>query len=198
MDTAKLLYRLTLICGLAPLAIGIGIVATWWVTRWDWLAIAGLFTILGGTLLVIAGALLLIGYLVLAFRHGDRWQAALRAVVAAFVLMAPFPTALAIIAAVEREMFPPRFSVLNSGSQIDGFVISDKTAKIDVGPIPSGATHYGHLWPATGQRVEFHASRDGEEISGIVTERLRHAHSNFVIAFAADGTWTVEEQPDRD
>jgi hypothetical protein len=48
-------YRIALACGLIPLLTGTLIFITWLGTRWQWLEMAGLFTLLLGPFFILAG-----------------------------------------------------------------------------------------------------------------------------------------------
>ena len=61
-------YRVALICGAAPLLIGVSIFILWLITRWDWLMMAGIFTLYGGVAIFVVGVLALARFCWLAFR----------------------------------------------------------------------------------------------------------------------------------
>ncbi|MBN2212236.1 MAG: hypothetical protein JW709_12635 [Sedimentisphaerales bacterium] len=61
-------YRIALIFGFIPLIIGIVIFLLWLATRWDWLMLAGAFTICGGV------AAVTLGFLALAYYYWRRMR----------------------------------------------------------------------------------------------------------------------------
>ncbi len=62
-------YRVAMICGVTPLVVGTSIFALWLVTRWDWLVLAGVYTIYGGTIIFLCGSVALARFYWLAARQ---------------------------------------------------------------------------------------------------------------------------------
>lgn len=92
MNTA---FRVSLACAALPLVAGLAIFAIWLATRWDWLMLAGVFTIYGGLVLICVGVLALATGLWLARsrpNHGKQrpW---LSAAICGVMLIANFPVA---------------------------------------------------------------------------------------------------------
>jgi hypothetical protein len=53
-------YRIALFCGACPLVVGVSVFLLWMAFHWDWLMDAGIWTIVGGILLFMVGAISLI------------------------------------------------------------------------------------------------------------------------------------------
>lgn len=93
-SSPKTFYRFAMFCGIAPLLTGTLIFALWLLARWDWLIPAGIYTIIGGVLLVGAGALSLLVY---AFDAGLRGDSLLKSLVCGAMLLTNFPAAAGIV-----------------------------------------------------------------------------------------------------
>jgi hypothetical protein len=96
----KRAYRLALICGAAPLAVGAAIFLLWLVTRWDQLVVAGVATIYGGVACFAVGLGALVRYYILATRAAEpvpRRKLGSDLAVALLLLFANYPLALGII-----------------------------------------------------------------------------------------------------
>lgn len=99
MNTA---YRVALFCGAFPLFVGISIFVLWLITRWEWLADAGVYTIQGGVLIFWIGAVALASFCWLAYQTPNYprrrlWQSTLAC---AGLLLSNFLVAGAIMFAV--------------------------------------------------------------------------------------------------
>jgi hypothetical protein len=128
------LYTAALLCGLAPLAIGTGIFVLWYLTRWNWLAFAWVFTFLGCVVSVIVGAVCLLFYALAAYRPVPREIFVRRVVIALAALLVNFPVAYLIVIAVTAIQFHSCVVVINEGPDIDRFVVSGACGDIDLGP----------------------------------------------------------------
>jgi hypothetical protein len=96
MASPRLFYRAALICGLAPLATGIGIFLLWLIVGWDWLMAAGVLAIFGGAISTIVGAGCLVAYAIKAARTDCDSHVGVRVTIALTALIINFPVALAI------------------------------------------------------------------------------------------------------
>jgi len=100
---ASHLYRAALLCGAAPLAVGIGILLLWILTRADFLEEAGFWCIAGGTVSVVLGLLLLIVWSQKRDPKSSTWKANLGAIV---LLLINFPAAAGTITVVLALKYP--------------------------------------------------------------------------------------------
>ncbi len=87
------------LCGAIPLVTGSAVFCLWLVTGWDWLCLAGYFTILGGFVLFAAGAGALVRYHFLSARTpGCSPRSVLRRTLGAWILLlGNFPAAAAFV-----------------------------------------------------------------------------------------------------
>lgn len=94
-------YRVALICGALPLLVGISIFVLWLITRWDWLMLAGIYTLYGGVAIFLIGAFALARFCWLAFRTSDlpRRRLWLSTFACSGLLLSNFPVAGGITAA---------------------------------------------------------------------------------------------------
>jgi len=162
-------YWAALFCGAAPLVVGVSIFLTWVVFGWNQLMAAGMFTILGGTALVIAGAI----FLTVHVNQGRlterfRWN---RVYAAAALLLVNFP--LAVVIAVMAVSIYTRYVVTvhnATSSEITSFILDAPGERIELGPIRSGGRarrliaikHDGQLtFEATDGRQVFQGTIEG-------------------------------------
>ena len=134
----KQAYRVALFCGAIPLIVGVSIFLLWLVTRWDWLMLAGVFTIYGGIGLFLIGSVALANYFRLGWRTPELlrrslWRSTLGC---AGLLLSNFVVAAAIIVA---------------GFALDGWLDETKSQQIMNVTEP--------------QRIAFHAL-DNRHLSG--------------------------------
>lgn len=129
--------RVAFLCGLLPLCVGICVFVAWGVTRAPWLEFAGLVTLAAGTLLAIAGLLATAIYAIGARRRAvPRWRA--HAGTAVAVILANFPVALAILAAVNHMFAAYVVSVDNLSSHaIEQLTIDSAQGHYVFGNVPA-------------------------------------------------------------
>ncbi|HEX4145993.1 MAG TPA: hypothetical protein VHY91_21005 [Pirellulales bacterium] len=188
-------YRAALICGLAPLATGVGIFLLWTAVRGDALAFAGLLTILLGTLSVITGGVCLLVYEVKSRRAEPESPIGRRVAIAATALLINFPAALLVVVAVSF-LIPSELTVANEGPEIERFVVSGCGAEKNVGAIAAGKTVVVKILVWHSGILEFHATRAGQEISGTIEGRMTPSSPSFpILDFSPNGDW---ESRDRD
>src|SRR5437773_2930664 len=65
-------YRVAVICGALPLVVGVSIFLLWLITGWDWLMMAGIFTLYGGVAIFVIGAVALARFCWLACRTPEQ------------------------------------------------------------------------------------------------------------------------------
>ena len=174
-----LAYRFAILCGALPLTAGISIFLLWAWTRWDWLELAGIYTIYGGV------GFFLLGMVSLARDFFDAWdrgdfpvsRVLLRTVGAGSLLVANFPVAGALVvsvvefnsryvAIVQNETDHPLHEVRVVGGGCD----------ISFGTIQPGDAVQRTFWIQQDGSLELDANADGaplsETISGYVTNGL--------------------------
>lgn len=107
-DSGRRQYRISLVCGLVPLATGASVYVLWIWTRWDWLRIAGLLTLLIGSGMFLWGLVATLLFAVDALREGrsGRTVIFLKSVLALAILASNFPAAPAILSDVGRRDRP--------------------------------------------------------------------------------------------
>jgi hypothetical protein len=107
-SSARRHYRNALACGVMPMATGTAIWLLWVRTRWDWLQLAGLLTLIIGLGLFLWGVLHVLVYLNIALRNplSGRVGVVLEGLTALAVLIANFPVASAILGDVFRFRSP--------------------------------------------------------------------------------------------
>lgn len=188
-------YRIALICGAAPLFIGISIFFLWLITRWNWLMMAGLFTIYGGIPIFLIGVAALTRFCWLAFRTRDLSQRRLwtSVICCAGLLLSNLPVAAAIV--VGAVMIEARYTVTvhNASSQpLDDVQVSGGGCEVNFGTISPGATMRRSFWVQCDGELEFCAvsgpARHNKTIDGYVTNGMG---GNTSVIVGPQGTISV-------
>jgi vacuolar-type H+-ATPase subunit I/STV1 len=150
------LLKCSIALGASPLIIGTLIYFTWRLTRWHWLEMMGLMTILIGIIVFLAGAVCLILHLKSESRTGR--TSPLNALVVGGLLFANFPLAAVYIASAID--ISTRFTVRvynESDHPIESFIILGPGIQTEIGPIPSGKKAIQHNYPTTDGSLRFTA-----------------------------------------
>ncbi len=167
----KRLYKISLICGVAPLVIGVIIFLAWYFTLWDKLLLLGIFTIYGAFTMVIIGIICLAIYLLRQFRinHSFSRNIIKQGLFSGSILFANFPVAVIIVILVIKIATTFTVVVTNkSGAIIDNFVLTGPGVNINMGQIVpnENAKHSFHV--AHDGVLKFKARQKDNEIEGIV------------------------------
>lgn len=183
-------YRVSVLCGILPMLVGSLILAGYAVTRWDWLALAGIFCIWGGLFSVFVGAIALVLAVLDTRRTGDArprkvWGSAWLPVV---LLLANFPLAVACTVAGLLLATEYRVQVQNhSRGPVEAAKIQGGGCDVLFGTVPEGASRTQSLWIDQDGTLQFSAIVGGRErsvvVDGYVTNNL-------------GGDKVVEIQPD--
>ena len=190
-------YRIALICGATPLFIGVSIFLLWLVTRWNWLMMAGLYTIYGGVPIFLIGVVALTRFCWLASRTPDLPRRRLRisVICCAGLLLSNFPVAAAIV--VGAVMIDTRYivTVHNASSQpLDDVRVSGGGCEVDFGTISPGATLRRSFWVQCDGELDFCASsgsvRYNKTIDGYVTNGMG---GNTSVIVGPQGTISVAD-----
>jgi len=187
-------YRTALICGLAPLAIGVAIFVLWLATGWTWLMFAGLATVFCGSLSFLAGAISLFQFAAQAAALDPRPRIAPRVALGLAALLVNLPAAFLIIVAANYLFFSVDVIVVNRGPDFDRLVVAGGCAQADFGRLPSGATRTERVVIECDGSLDFQAERGGEKLSGTLVGYVTNSEQLIVhVTFAPDGTWSVTE-----
>jgi hypothetical protein len=186
-------YYTALVCGLAPLVIGVSIFLLWLVTRWDWLAIAGLLTIAGGLLSETIGLGCLITFAIWSWKSPDRPPIGRRVLIALASFWINFPVLFAIFFAVEYFDSTPHLKISNQGPTIDRFFLSGACADAAFGPIPTGATVERPLSVRRDGDFAFKGVHGDSPIGGVVEDAIMLGDTaGLLLEFNREGHWTVQ------
>lgn len=95
-------YKVALVCGVAPLIVGVATFLLWLLTRWDTLMSFGLVVVIVSHIFFIVGCLAVVVYVRQARRDAKAPRLAIwfRALGATLLLLVNFPVAHGIIKAV--------------------------------------------------------------------------------------------------
>ena len=187
-----------MICGATPLLGGVLIFLLWLVTRWDWLMMAGLFTVFGGVVIFLIGAIALTRFCWLAFHTPDlpRHRLWFSALCCAGLLLSNFPVAGAIIATV--VMIKTRYTVtVHNASQqpLYDVRVSGGGCEANLGTIPPIAIVRRSFWIQHDGQLELHAvsgsTTHDKTIDGYVTNGMG---GDATVTAKPDGTISVADK----
>ena len=89
--------------------------------------------------------------------------------------------------------------VANEGPDIDRLTVGGACDAFDLGSIAHGEKISRHIEIKRDGDLTFQATRGGDETSGLLAAGVRwHTAPTLHLVFAADGTWSVEEQKNED
>jgi hypothetical protein len=170
------LLKSSIALGASPLIIGTLIYFTWRLTRWSWLEMMGLATLLIGIVAFFAGMICLILHLKHQSKSNQTAQRTLiiRTLLVGGLLIVNFPVA-AIYASSAIDI-STRYTVRvynDSFHAIESFVILGPNIQTEMGPIPAGKKAVQHNYPKGDGCLRFTA-RQGQvcfdgELEGYVT-----------------------------
>lgn len=187
-------YRVALICGAFPLFVGVSIFMLWLITRWDWLMVAGIYTIYGGVAIFLVGVIALARFCWLAFRTPDlpRRRLWLSTLGCAGLLLLNFPVAGGVAAAVIA--IETRYTVVvhNLSQQpLTDVRVFGGGCDESLGAIPPGGMVRRSFWIQGQGVLKFHALSG----AGAYTRKLGYVTHNMgghtTVRINPDGTISV-------
>ena len=140
MKTPRLILA-AILCGVLPLLFGNFVYFSWRITRWEPLEIAGMFTVLFGSLAVLAGLVCLSLYQRRGARRGEAEGAAavIQSRLPLGLLLINFPVAAVLMFSAHQIVSRYRVTVINeSAAPIESFVITGPGFSEEMGPIQAG------------------------------------------------------------
>ena len=191
-------YRVALICGALPLLVGISIFLLWLLTRWDWLMLAGLFTLYGGLAIFLIGSISLGRFCWLAFRATELSQRRLwiSTLGCAALLLSNFPAAVAIIAtgiAIET-----RYTVVvhNASSEpVSDVQVFGGGCEANFGTIAPGETAERSFWIQRDGTLKMCAVIDSKTHTNVVDGYVTHNQGGHVkIRINSDGEISISNR----
>jgi hypothetical protein len=182
--------KIARLCALFPLFTGVFIFGLWLLTYWDWLMLAGWFTVLGGLLLFLAGSIALLLYV----RQSKKTQTpyARNTWKTGGLLLANFPVALAIMGYVGYLMFGYWITVANHSPQPVEVTLTDPLFVPGPETLPFGTVAAG-----ASETKRFQFKGEGS-VKYIVRFADGHEQSDVLIGYVTGGsggkaTLTVEQ-----
>lgn len=131
-------YKLSLICGLAPLALGSLIFFSWLVIRANWLMLAGGYNILAGLVFFVCGLLFLFRYGYKERKKGNTYPIK-RSLISLSILIFNFPAAVLAIYSVNYVNGTSVATVINNSSfVVKDLVLSERDQSYAFPPIAPG------------------------------------------------------------
>lgn len=191
-------YRIALICGALPLLVGVSLFLLWLIARWDWLMIAGIFTLYGGVAIFFIGAIALARFCWLAFRSPElpRRRLWLSTLGCAALLLSNFAVAGGITASVIA--IETRYTVIvhNTSQQpLSGVRVFGGGCEADFGTIPPGGVVRRSFWIQHDGELEFRAvsgaTTHSKTIDGYVTNNMG---GHTTVTINPDGTISVSNK----
>lgn len=108
-------YKLSLICGLAPLLLGCLIFLCWVAIRADWLMMVGVFNIFAGLVLFVCGLLFLFVYGLNERKKGSSYPIK-RSLISFSILLVNFPAAVLAVYTADYVKSTSVATVINNSS----------------------------------------------------------------------------------
>ncbi len=152
------LLRSAISLGASPLIIGSLVYFLWRLTRWSFLEMMGLMTLLIGFIAFLGGAVCLIAYLKHETRNRTTPQRSLivRALIVGGLLIANFPMAAFYTSSAIDISTRYTVRVYNeSNLPIESFIISGPGIEHEFGPIPVRKNALYHFYPNASGTLEF-------------------------------------------
>jgi hypothetical protein len=191
-------YRVALICGVIPLLIGVPMFLLWLITRWDWLIMAGIFTLYGGVAIFLIDAIALARFCGLAFRTPElpRRRLWLSTLGCAALLLSNFAVAGGITASVIAIETRYTVTVHNASQQpLSGVRVFGGGCEADFGTIPPGGIVRRSFWiqhdGELGFRAVSGATTHTKTIDGYVTNGMG---GQTTVTINPDGTISVSNK----
>jgi len=134
-------FRLAILCGAVPIALGVLVFAAWLATRWPWLMMAGVGVLYLGLAAFVIGTIALTRYFFSARESGSvsRAETTRKSLTAGALLLANFPIAIAIMAAVVLVETTYAVTVVNaSGGVLDEVRLFGGGRDVSLGSIAAG------------------------------------------------------------
>jgi hypothetical protein len=188
-------YRFALICGALPLLVGVLIFLMWLITGWDWLMMAGMFTLYGGVAVFFIGAIALVCFFWLAFRTPElpRRRLWLSTLGCAALLLSNFAVAGGITVSVIA--IETRYTVVvhnTSQLPLSGVRVFGGGCEADFGTIPPNGIIRRSFWIQHDGELEFSAvsgaTTHSQTIDGYVTKSMG---SHTTVTINPDDTISV-------
>lgn len=193
-------YRVALICGTLPLLVGVSIFVLWLVTRWDWLTLAGFYTLFGGVVIFLVGVVALACYCGQAFQAPNlpRRRLWLSTIACAGLLLSNFPVAGGIIVAVAAIESRYTVTIHNASQQpLNDVRVFGGGCDESLGSIPPGDTARRSFWVEHDDELKLHAisgtAVHKETIDGYVTNGMG---GHTTVTLNLDGTISVSNNND--
>ena len=187
-----------MICGVLPLLVGISLFLLWLITRWDWMKMAGIFTLYGGVAVFFIGAIALARFCWLAFRTPEfsRRRLWLSTLGCAALLLSNFAVAGGITASVIA--IETRYTVIvhNTSQQaLSGVRVFGGGCEADFGTIPPGGVVRRSFWIQHDGKLELRAvsgaTTHSKTIDGYVTNSMG---GHTTVTINPDGTISVSNK----
>lgn len=190
--------RSAFVCGLIPLITGTSIFLLWVLTRWDWLFVAGMLTIIAGVFVFLCGIACLTASRFdrpLGEVGGSRRET-LRRITALLILLSNFPVAASIVVAVDTIRTRYVVTIVNHGSvPLDNVMVSGGGVEIYFGSVAPGAIAERWFNIRTDGKLVFRARRAGEDVDGTIEGYVTNGlGGDMEVTFNRDGSIEVRDK----
>ena len=190
--------RCAVVCGAAPLAVGVAVFLVWLLTRWNWLMFAGILTIYGGLAVVAVGAASLVVFVWKSLRAGQlhRKLVTQRALAVGGLLLLNFAVAAAMVASVIYIETRYIVTVVNHSSvEVRSFVVSGGGVTIDVGTLAPGSEARRVFFIEHDGVLKGEGMQDGRRVEGIIEGYVTNSMGgNKLVKITPDGTLDVTDK----
>lgn len=161
-------FKLSLICGLAPLVIGVLIFFSWLVIRADWLMLAGAYNILAGLVFFVCGLLILFAYGHKERKKGNSYPIK-RSLISLGILLFNFPAALLAIYSADYVNGTSVATVINNSSfEAKDLTLSERDQSYSLSPIAPGQEVIKYFHFKHEGSVDYRLSLNGSIQKGVM------------------------------
>ena len=194
----KKLLRLTVLCGVVPLVVGIAIFVAWALTGAQWLILAGLLTLKAGACSIIVGTVLLIIYVASSWQRPGISRRRLVGQGLAVLGLYGVSVVVAAGAAIGGVMLISRYTVVvanQSHTPLQSVRIEGGGVGVDLGDVPPGGTVRESFWIEHDGELVLTGRHGPNDVTAIVDGYVTNgigAHREVVLD--ADGVITVSER----
>ncbi len=190
--------RYAVVCGAAPLVVGVTVFLAWLLTKWKWLMLAGILTIYGGLAMVAVGAVSIIVFVWKSLRTGrtPRQQVARHAFTVGGLLLLNFAVAAVIVASVIYIETQYVVTVINDSSvEVRSFVVSGGGVTIDVGTLSPGSEARRVFFIKQDGTLKGEGIQDNRRIEGVIEGYVTGGiGGNKLVKITPDGLLDVTDK----
>ena len=179
-------------CGAVPFLSATAIYATWLVTRWQWLVVAGFILLYVGFVAAVLGIVMLFAHVWRKRSCGATQLKPLRCIVVAAILLVNFPAAVFYARSAVSIFTRYNVTVINASDiPVESFVVLAPGVNLEMGPIEPKGTVKNYHHPQGDGEMTYVLTQGGTEHQGML-EGYVTGNMNGDITVTVRGDGVVE------